>query len=114
MFDRLGANEARLGLDVELAENRIFASKSVLNWVISDWSVRKNVQCWVQKSCKTRLIMKCKEESCSSRLYARPEEGSTTWRIITNKNAYNFRRPLGDRKHSQLTSNLIAGCVRQN
>jgi hypothetical protein len=31
MFDRLGANEARLGLDDELAENRIFASKSALN-----------------------------------------------------------------------------------
>jgi hypothetical protein len=36
MFDRLGANEARLGLDDELAENRIFASKSTLNSVISD------------------------------------------------------------------------------
>jgi hypothetical protein len=54
MFDRLHD---------ELAENRIFASKSDLNWVISDWSVWKNVQCWVQKSCKTRFIMKCKEES---------------------------------------------------
>jgi hypothetical protein len=52
MFDRLGANEARLGLDDELAENRIFASKSALNWVISDWSVTKNVQCWVQESYK--------------------------------------------------------------
>jgi hypothetical protein len=57
--------------------------------------------------------MKCKEESYSWRLYARPEEGSTTWRIITNKNPHNYRRPLGDRKHSQLTSNLIAGCARQ-
>jgi hypothetical protein len=36
MFDRLGANESRLGLDDELAENNIFASKSVLNWVICD------------------------------------------------------------------------------
>jgi hypothetical protein len=45
MFDRLGANEARLGIEDELAENRIFASKSTLNWVISDWNVRKNVQC---------------------------------------------------------------------
>jgi hypothetical protein len=64
MFDRLGANESLLGLDDELAENKIFISKSVLNWVIYEWSVRKNVQCWVQKSYKTRLIMKCKEESC--------------------------------------------------
>jgi hypothetical protein len=47
MFDRLGANESLLGLDDELAENKIFASKSILNWVICDWSVRKNVQCWV-------------------------------------------------------------------
>jgi hypothetical protein len=52
MFDRLGVNEARLGLDDELAENRIFASKSALNWVIYDWIVRKNVLCWVQKSYK--------------------------------------------------------------
>jgi hypothetical protein len=73
MFDHLDANEARLGLDDELAENRIFMSKSALNWVICDWSVRKNVQCWVQESCKTRLIMKCKEESCPWRLYAIPE-----------------------------------------
>jgi hypothetical protein len=36
MFDRLGANETRLGLDNELAKNRIFASKSALNWVICD------------------------------------------------------------------------------
>jgi hypothetical protein len=64
MFDRLGANESLLGLDDELAENRIFASKSALNWVLCDWSVRKNIQCFVQESCKTRLIMKCKEESC--------------------------------------------------
>jgi hypothetical protein len=64
MFDRLGVNESRLGHDDELAENRIFASKSALNGVICDWSVRKNVQCWVQESYKTRLIMKCKEESC--------------------------------------------------
>jgi hypothetical protein len=47
MFDRLGANEARLGLDDELAENRIFVSKSALNWITFYWSVRKNVQCWV-------------------------------------------------------------------
>jgi hypothetical protein len=56
--------------------------------------------------------MKCKEDSCPWRLYARPEEGSTTWRIITNKKPHNYRRPPGDRKHLQLTSNLIAGCVR--
>jgi hypothetical protein len=31
MFDRLGTNEARLGLDDELAENKIFTSKSTLN-----------------------------------------------------------------------------------
>jgi hypothetical protein len=64
MFDRLGANEARLGPDDELAENRIFTSKSTLNWIICDWSVMKNVQYWIQKSYKIRLIMKCKERSC--------------------------------------------------
>jgi hypothetical protein len=53
MFDRLGANEFRLGPDDELAKIRIFASKSSLNWIIYDLSVRNNVQCWVQKSCKT-------------------------------------------------------------
>jgi hypothetical protein len=58
--------------------------------------------------------MKCKEESCPWRLYARPEDGSTTWRIITNKNPHNCRRPPGDRKHLQLISSLIAGCVRQH
>jgi hypothetical protein len=114
MFDRLGANESLLRLDDELAENKIFSSKSALNWVICDWSVRKNVQCLVQESCKTRLIMKCKEGSCPWRLYARPEEGSTIWRIITNKNSHNYRRPPRDCKHLQLTSNLIAGCVRQH
>jgi hypothetical protein len=36
MFDRLGANESLLGLDDELAENKILASKSTLNWVICD------------------------------------------------------------------------------
>jgi hypothetical protein len=57
--------------------------------------------------------MKCKEESCLWRLYVRPEENSTTWRIIINKTPNNYRRPLGDRKHLQLTSNLIADYVRQ-
>jgi hypothetical protein len=57
--------------------------------------------------------MKCKEESCPWILYVRPENGSTTWRIITNKNSHNCRRPPGDRKHLQLTSNLITGYVRQ-
>jgi hypothetical protein len=99
MFDRLGANESRLRHDDELAENRIFASKSTLNWVICNWSVRKNIQCWIQESYKTRLIMKCKEENCPWRLYAIPEEGSTTWRIITNKNPHNCRRLPGDCKH---------------
>jgi hypothetical protein len=36
MFDRLGANESRLGPDDELANNKIFASKSTLSWVICD------------------------------------------------------------------------------
>jgi len=36
MFDRLGVNESRLGSDDELPENKIFASKSVLNWIIYD------------------------------------------------------------------------------
>jgi hypothetical protein len=53
MFDRLDANESRLGPDDELNENRIFASKSILNWVICDWIVRKYVQCWVKKNYKT-------------------------------------------------------------
>jgi hypothetical protein len=43
MFNRFGANKDQWGPDDELAENRIFASKSVLNWVIYDWSVRKNI-----------------------------------------------------------------------
>jgi hypothetical protein len=64
MFDRLGANEFQLRSDDELVENKIFASKSVLSWIICDWSVRKNIQCWVQKNYKTRLIMKYKEKSC--------------------------------------------------
>jgi hypothetical protein len=85
IFDCLGANESLLDFDNELDENKIFASKSALNWIICDWSVRKNIQCWVQESWKTRLIMKYKEGSCPWRLYARPEDGSTTWRIITNK-----------------------------
>jgi hypothetical protein len=34
MFDRLDANESLLGLDDELVENKIFASKLTLNWVI--------------------------------------------------------------------------------
>jgi hypothetical protein len=36
MFDRLCTNESLLGLDDELAENKIFASKSALNWLICD------------------------------------------------------------------------------
>jgi hypothetical protein len=36
MFDHLGANESLLVLDDELAENKIFASKSALNWVVCD------------------------------------------------------------------------------
>jgi hypothetical protein len=36
MFDRLSANESRFGSDDELAENRIFTSKSALNWIICD------------------------------------------------------------------------------
>jgi hypothetical protein len=64
MFDRLGENKSRLVPDYELAKNRIFASKSALSWIICDWSVKKNVQCWVQESYKIRLIMKYKEESC--------------------------------------------------
>jgi hypothetical protein len=36
MFDHLGANEFRLGYDDELAENKIFSSKSALNWIICD------------------------------------------------------------------------------
>jgi hypothetical protein len=55
--------------------------------------------------------MKYKEGSCPWRLYARPEDDSTTWMIITNKNPHNCRRPPEDRKHLQLTSSLIAGCV---
>jgi hypothetical protein len=58
--------------------------------------------------------MKYKEESYPWRLYARPEEISTTWKIITNKKPHNYRRPPGDRKHLQLTSNLIARCVHQH
>jgi hypothetical protein len=50
IFDRLGANESLLDFDNELDENKIFASKSALNWIICDWSVRKNIQCWVQES----------------------------------------------------------------
>jgi hypothetical protein len=56
--------------------------------------------------------MKCKEDSCPKRLYSRPEEGSTTWGIITNKNSHNRRRPPGDRKYVQLTFNLTVSCVR--
>jgi len=57
--------------------------------------------------------MKYKRDSCTWRLYARPEDDSTTWMIIINKNPHNYRRSSGDRKHLQLTSNLITGCVRQ-
>jgi hypothetical protein len=68
MFGRLGENKFRLGPDDELAENKIFTSKSALNWVIYDWSVRKNIQYWIQESCKTRFVIKYKEESFPWRL----------------------------------------------
>jgi hypothetical protein len=56
IFDRLGANESRLGLDDELAENRIFASKSVLNWVICDWTMRKTFNVGYKKVVKHDLL----------------------------------------------------------
>jgi hypothetical protein len=56
MFDRLGANEFRLGPDNELAENKIFASKSVLNWVICDWSVVKTFNVGYTKVVKHDLL----------------------------------------------------------
>jgi hypothetical protein len=46
MFDYLGANEDRSRPDDKLAKNILFSSKSVLIWIINDWSVKKNIQCW--------------------------------------------------------------------
>jgi hypothetical protein len=56
MFDRLGANESRLGPDGELAENRIFASKSALSWIIYDWSVKKTFNVGYNKVVKHDLL----------------------------------------------------------
>jgi hypothetical protein len=52
------------------------------------------------ESCKTRLIMKCKDQ---------PHGESSQI-----KNPHNYRRQPGNRKHLQLTSNLFAGHVRQH
>jgi hypothetical protein len=54
--------------------------------------------------------MKYKEESYPWRLYAMAQPHGGSSQI---KKPHNCRRPPGDRKHLQLTSNLIAGYVRQ-
>jgi hypothetical protein len=43
MFYSLSANNSRLGPNHELDENKIFDSKLTLNWIIYDWSVKKNL-----------------------------------------------------------------------
>jgi hypothetical protein len=60
MFDYLCANEGQSRPDYELAKDRLFGSKSALIWIINDWSIKKNVQCWTQDSSKIKLIMKYK------------------------------------------------------
>jgi hypothetical protein len=88
MFDHIGANESRLGPDDKLAKNKIFVSKSTLNWVICDWSIRKNVQCWYKKVIKHDLLWNIKkrvvlEDYTQDLKRDQPREGLSQIKIST-------------------------------
>jgi hypothetical protein len=88
MFDYLSAYEGRLKPDDELAEDILFSSKAVLIWIINDWSVKKNVQCWTQDSSKIKLIMKCKVWDCLMRLLISLNYISCAIRIFISKTVH--------------------------
>ena len=70
--------------DDPLAPNRVFSSKAKLYECINNWHIQKNIQVRPSQSSKSRLEVKCLDEMCKWRLYAKPTGVEGQWVIVSN------------------------------
>ncbi|KAJ3696672.1 hypothetical protein LUZ61_000377 [Rhynchospora tenuis] len=113
-FEYVGMGESNLEREGELAPGRMFRSKKQLILAVCDYSCKRNVEMITQSSNKSRIIMICVQKpNCPWRLYAICEGFNANWKISTNPHDHICRRPYNERRHDNLTAELIAEHVRE-
>jgi hypothetical protein len=78
---------------------------------IIDFYVQRNIELEVTKSSKSKLVMKCKDSNCPWRMYATPNI-TDIWEIRINLLEHSYFGSATRADHSQLTSRLIAGIIK--
>ncbi|KAJ3678781.1 hypothetical protein LUZ61_021322 [Rhynchospora tenuis] len=113
-FQYVGMGESKTEHEGELAPGRIFRSKKQLILAVCDYSCKRNVEMRTQSSNKSRIIMVCVQKpNCPWRLYAICEGFNANWKISTNPHDHICTRPYNERRHDNLTAELIAEHVRE-
>lgn len=105
--------EVQNSSDDPLAENRVFNSKDQLQWTISEYHIKGNIEIKTERSSATRLVMVCKDQRCFWRLYAVCPKGNNFWTIRTNPYPHTCIQSITRVDHAQLTAKIIAGAIKK-
>ena len=95
----------------ELSEGQIFASRTELKKKISEFHVSKNIECRWEKSEPSRMIVKCKDNCCDFRLFAKPQGIGDAWVIKKCHFPHSCRTPASRTDHAQLTASIITDII---
>jgi hypothetical protein len=103
--------KARVFEKNELSPGQIFASRAELKKKISEFHVSKNIECRWEKSEPGRMIVKCKDNCCDFRLFAKPQGIGDAWVIKKCHVPHSCRTPASRTDHAQLTASIIADVI---
>jgi hypothetical protein len=100
-------------LDMEFQAGQQFVSKTELKNKLAAFHIEHNMQSEVVNSNRNMLIVKCKNENCLWRLYAKTNM-TGSWEVSTNPYEHSCYGSATALDHNMMTARLIADTIRNN
>ncbi|GAU45778.1 hypothetical protein TSUD_24420 [Trifolium subterraneum] len=101
----------RLPVDAGISVGMIFHTKADCLQAVKNYHINKSVQYKIEKSDKTRYVIKCEQPQCQFSMRASKSEMTQLWSIVNIKNSHTCTSSSLSQDHPRLDASLISQCI---
>ncbi|GAU49839.1 hypothetical protein TSUD_408080 [Trifolium subterraneum] len=101
----------RLPVDAGISVGMIFHTKADCLQAVKNYHINKSVQYKIEKSDKTRYVIKCEQPQCQFSMRASKSEMTQLWSIVNIKNSHTCTSPGLSQDHPRLDASLISQII---
>ncbi|GAU50042.1 hypothetical protein TSUD_142750 [Trifolium subterraneum] len=101
----------RLPVDAGISAGMIFHTKADCLQAVKNYHINKSAQYKIEKSDKTRYIIKCEQPQCQFSMRASKSEQTQLWSIVNIKNSHTCTSSGLSQDHPRLDASLISQII---